>query len=268
MKLLRSRGTGGRSDVSKVQRECGLAVFGDHEPITEMVVDVLTSEGVERQLTVGSGHDFGLRQRRKHQAVGNCTDDSWCSVGIRDGRSQERVCDDSSMTDSNPACLAGDVNRFLDDPGAELVREYFDPTFRFSGAAFGEFAGGGDAIGHRCIFTAEDLVAVTLLDVSVPGHAALQILHKQSAEFNALLAKVPYDKDLWDANAEDIDKSSPAAMLYTGLRKLPGMGRATTHKLMARKRPRLLPVFDSVVKEALQPHKASVWLPFLARTKR
>jgi hypothetical protein len=166
------------------------------------------------------------------------------------------------MPDSKEHCLAGDVNKFLDGRGIELVRKYFDPAAQFSGASFGRFAGGGDAVGHRYAFTAEDLVAVTLLDVSVPGQAALEILDKRSSEFNALLAEVPYDLDLWDAPASVVDDSSPAAILWDSLRKLPDMGPAKTHKLMARKRPRLLPVFDSVVKKALQPHRRSVWLPF------
>jgi hypothetical protein len=39
------------------------------------------------------------------------------------------------------------------------------------------------------------------------------------------------------------------------------MGWVTTHKLMARKRPRLLPVYDTVVKAALQPEGDEFWLP-------
>ncbi len=165
------------------------------------------------------------------------------------------------VTEVEPLCLAGDVTKFLDDIGIELVHRYFDPASRFSGAAFDTFAGGGDAVGHRNAFTAEDLVAVTLLDVEVPGHAALAILDHESAEFSDLLAEIPVDIDLWDASLEVVSAGSSAATLWDRLNKLTGIGWVTANKLMARKRPRLLPVYDAVVKAALQPKEDSFWLP-------
>ena len=151
--------------------------------------------------------------------------------------------------------------RFLDDVGVAQVRQYFDPAQGFSGAAFDTFAGGGDAGAHRYEFTAEDLVAVTLLDVVVPGHAALEILDQRASEFNALLAEVPHEVDLWDAPMGLVDATSDASQLWGLLTALPNVGWVTASKLLARKRPRLLPVYDSVVKAALQPDVESFWLP-------
>lgn len=158
-------------------------------------------------------------------------------------------------------CLAGDVNKFLDKIGIEQLRRYFDPVAGFSGSGYDTLAGGGDAVGRRNVFTADDLVAVTLLDMVVPGPAALAILHEQSSELSSLLSEIPVDIDLWDASPDVVSPSSPAGMLWDRLVEFDGMGWVTTHKLMARKRPRLLPVYDSVVKAALQPDESTFWLP-------
>lgn len=165
------------------------------------------------------------------------------------------------MQNAVPRCLAGDMTPFLDDIGVQLLRTYFDPEAKFSGAAFDTFAGGGDAIARRHTFTTDDLVATTLLDVDVPGHAALAILDGRTSEFSGLLTQIPVDVELWDAPSDVSDDSSAAAELWRCLKALPGVGWVTASKLMARKRPRLLPVYDSVVKAALQPDERSFWLP-------
>jgi hypothetical protein len=158
-------------------------------------------------------------------------------------------------------CLEGDVWKFLDDVGIEQVRTYFDPISRFSGSEFDTLAGGGDAISHRDIFTAEDLVAVTLLEMTVPGDAALAVLRRHASDFGALLSDIPADVDLWDAPEDVIGPDSAAARLWERLTAFPKMGWVTTSKLLARKRPRLLPVYDAVVKAALQPNIYAFWLP-------
>lgn len=157
--------------------------------------------------------------------------------------------------------LAGDVWPFLDDRGTALVREYFDPCQGFSGAAFDTFAGGGDRDESRDAFDPTDLVAVSLLNVHVPGHAALAILGPCAAELHDLLRQVPCDVDLWDAPAALVEPTSAAGTLWARLEALPGVGWVIAAKLLARKRPRLLPVYDRVVKDALQPESRSFWLP-------
>ena len=165
------------------------------------------------------------------------------------------------MPGSGRRCLEGDVRKFLDDVGTEQVRTYFDPASGFSGSEFDTLAGGGDATSHRDIFTAEDLVAVTLLEMTVPGNAALAVLHRQASGFSALLSDIPADVDLWDASEDVIGPESAAARLWGRLMAFPKMGWVTTSKLLARKRPRLLPVYDTVVKAALQPNNSAFWLP-------
>lgn len=158
-------------------------------------------------------------------------------------------------------CLQGDVWKFLDDVGVQLVRTYFDADSGFSGHEFETLAGGGDAVGRCNVFTADDLVAVTLLEMTVPGNAALDLLDRRASEFSRVLTSIPVDEDLWNATDELVGPDSAAALLWEQLMSYPGMGWVTTSKLLARKRPRLLPVYDTVVQAALQPSSTSFWLP-------
>jgi len=150
-------------------------------------------------------------------------------------------------------------------PAAELLSTYFhtmldDGVPYYSGARFEIFAGGGDASKVADTFTPADLVAVSLLSVDVPGRAALRILETRAEELNGLLEKIPHDRELRDAADSEIGPGSAADDLWSALRKA-GVGPVTTSKPLARKRPVLLPVIDSVVKEVLgHPAKASFWL--------
>ena len=95
-------------------------------------------------------------------------------------------------------------------------------------------------------FTADDLLAVGFLSVVVPPLAARQLLDARAAEFAALLRQVGADRDLAD-QAEPVTEDQPASQLYRTVRRLPGVGRTIGTKLLARKRPRLVPIYDSVV---------------------
>jgi hypothetical protein len=131
----------------------------------------------------------------------------------------------------------------------------------FTGAAFDTFAGGGDAFPDANTFTASDLVAITMLGVRLPGRGALQILDGRS---NDLLARIPLHLDLTDEDcpADVIDQWSPVAELWRRLcEEINGAGWVVAHKLCARKRPRLLPVYDDVVKRALQPNHDPLRVP-------
>ena len=150
-------------------------------------------------------------------------------------------------------------------PAVELLSTYFhttlndgDPTY--TGAMFEAFAGGGDAPAVANTFTAADLVAVSLLSVDVPGAAALRILGSNAEALNGLLARIPTNRELQDASDDEVGPGSPADELWDSVRRA-GVGKVTTSKLLARKRPLLLPVIDSVVKEVLRhPKKANFWL--------
>lgn len=109
-------------------------------------------------------------------------------------------------------------------------------------------------------FTAEDLVAVSMLSVDVPGAAALRILGARADDMASLLSRIPNDVELSNAHDEHIGKGSAASELWTLLRKS-GVGPVTTSKLLARKRPHLLPVIDTVVRDTLgHASRADFWI--------
>jgi hypothetical protein len=121
------------------------------------------------------------------------------------------------------------------------------------GSRFEFFAGGGDRPEVADTITADDLVAVTMLSVDVPGDVALMLLEGElGPDVGRLLAQVPTDVALTDPGAAPLfATSSPARVAWDLLEEPRGMGWVITSKLLARKRPRLLPVYDRVVRCAL-----------------
>lgn len=122
----------------------------------------------------------------------------------------------------------------------------------FSGSRFERLAGGEQKEVAADRFTAVDLVAVTTLSVDVPGQAALRILGDTDPGFahdlSDLLAQVPADLELIDASDKHLDTGN---RLWKMLRSNRGVGPTKTSKLLARKRPHLFPVLDSVVTREL-----------------
>lgn len=126
-----------------------------------------------------------------------------------------------------------------------------DGSPAWTGAMFERFAGGGDAPDVANRFTADDLVAVTMLSVTVDARAALPLLDTDADALSELLAKVPLGLDLINADDSAIGERSHADDLWRLVDRYHRVGETTTSKLLARKRPQLLPVIDSVVREGL-----------------
>ncbi len=129
-------------------------------------------------------------------------------------------------------------------PGLGLaLAAYFDPAEDFPGMSFTSL--GRNPPGQ---VTADDLLAVSLLDIAWRPEAVRQLLGGQAAEVSRLLAGIPPDADLWAAS--DVDLAA-ADRLWQSLVQLPGVGPATAAKLLARKRPRLCPATDKVLIRAV-----------------
>ncbi|WP_264029290.1 DUF6308 family protein [Cellulosimicrobium sp. SH8] len=147
----------------------------------------------------------------------------------------------------------------LRDEAVDHLRRYFAPvggTTGWAGSRFERLAGGGDRPETADRFTADDLVAVSLLSVNVPPHGAIQLLETRADEFGELLAEIPHDLDLVDV--ESLPDGWAPHRLWEALRDIHGIGWVTAGKLVARKRPRLIPVYDTVVRAAVKP-TASFW---------
>lgn len=151
-----------------------------------------------------------------------------------------------------PAILQGDVAT-----AAATLTSYFayrlsdGETPYYSGAMFERLGGGGDSADVRDVLTAEDLVAVSMLGVNVPAHAAIRLLGPAAGKASKLLAYIPTNLELADAGPEHIGPQSQAWELWALLHSMHGMGDTTTSKLLARKRPKLIPVQDSLVVKSL-----------------
>lgn len=103
---------------------------------------------------------------------------------------------------------------------------------------------------HPDEFTCCDFVAVSMLSVNVPAAAALRILEEDDHQITDLLKAIPMDLHIWDDGA-NIVKGSPAWDLWELIDDNTGIGATITSKLMAAKRPHLVPIYDSVVSAAL-----------------
>lgn len=148
---------------------------------------------------------------------------------------------------TTPSPLKGDDTT----AAVRYLQQYFHGNGdHYTGARFERLCHGGERAEIADVITAEDLVAVTLLSVRVPGSAALQILERRPEAFSRLLTQVPRDVDLVDAAPHDFASlTSPAYLLWKELKELHGIGWVTAGKLVARKRPRLIPVYDEIVRD-------------------
>jgi len=120
-----------------------------------------------------------------------------------------------------------------------LVAAYFDPAAGFAGGLF-------DTLGEPDPFriTVDDLLATSLLDVRFRPAAVRAILGPEADSISGWLREVDPLVPIWEGGAL---LDGPLTELWKLLRELRGVGRVTTSKLLARKRPHLVPIVDRVV---------------------
>jgi hypothetical protein len=141
------------------------------------------------------------------------------------------------------AYFAARLHQVLGSHSATLVAAYFDPGNRFTGKTFTSLMPN-----HPAFFSSSDILAASLLDVPFLPRAVRALLEQDHRRFNQLLAAVPANVDLWSATDDELE---PAYALWAAVNTLDGIGRTRASKLLARKRPRLIPVVDDVLREAL-----------------
>ncbi|MEU1884633.1 DUF6308 family protein [Micromonospora rifamycinica] len=139
-----------------------------------------------------------------------------------------------------------DIPRSVSD-----LRRYYLATgdAAFTGGQFDHLGGGGDRPETAGAITADDLVAVELLGVRVPPRSALDLLQGPLGErVGVELARIPVDVALGTDKAYPLVVAGGAAdTAWRALRDADGIGWVIAGKLLARKRPRLVPVYDAVV---------------------
>ncbi|MEH1168274.1 DUF6308 family protein [Micromonospora sp. CPCC 205539] len=154
-----------------------------------------------------------------------------------------------------PLALAG-ILAVVDDSRTvpDLRRYYLSANEEaFTGAQFERLGGGGDRPEAANAITADDLIAVELHSVHVSPHRAIDLLQGQlGRDVAAELTKIPADVELdSDAASPLIADDGPAERAWRMLNQATGVGWVTAGKLLARKRPKLIPVYDGVVSCAL-----------------
>jgi len=128
---------------------------------------------------------------------------------------------------------------------AEAVRLYFASGSSFAAQTF-------DSLGfnHPDRITSDDLLAVTLLDVSWKPSAVRAMLVEQADQVNDRLSSIDGSTTLWDGErgCEELRKADG---LWRIIDALDGVGPTKTSKLLARKRPQLVPITDRIIVAAI-----------------
>jgi hypothetical protein len=139
-----------------------------------------------------------------------------------------------------------------------LARDRATGRALYSGSYFERLGGGGDRAEVAYQFTADDLIAVTMLSVRIERFHALHVLDYRAREFSRLLTLIPIGIALHDPEAEALIASDgPATELWEAIRDIKPtsardrIGPIRAGKLLARKRPDLVPVYDDHVKQVL-----------------
>lgn len=149
-------------------------------------------------------------------------------------------------------------SQFVRDPlvlfedGAETARNDLKRYMEsFTGSRFNTLANAEQP--NR--ITERDILAVSMLSVNIPAETTIWLLEEGGEPVSGLLAEIP-DVPIWSEKA-NLESGSYAAQLWELLRQTnwhgsdlkTGMGRTKTSKLLAAKRPALIPVWDSVTME-------------------
>lgn len=158
----------------------------------------------------------------------------------------------TSVLEDDRACR--DLQRYF---GVGLGQEQLPP---FTGGRFELLDGGGDLADTCNRFTASDILSIEMLSVRVPPLVTLDLLEGAlGKEVTAFLQRIPNSARLWDDDAiELIKEGGPADSLWHLLESQDGVGWVTAGKLLARKRPSLIPVYDDVVRCAFG-HPKEIW---------
>lgn len=142
----------------------------------------------------------------------------------------------------------------------QYLQRYFDggPRDQFTGRWFESFAEMGDP--NR--FGPSDVVAVEALSVEVRSESAAKLIITEADHFNGLLAQLDHNHDLWELPRKVVEPGSAAHELHAALsgKLLKKVGPVTAGKLMAAKRPRLIPILDKEVARLLKPPKRRFWV--------
>jgi Family of unknown function (DUF6308) len=132
------------------------------------------------------------------------------------------------------------------------VAKYLNPSGAYAAHSFDE----GGAVSPN-EFTDSDFLAVGFLDTPIKALSYRQLKERRT-ELTALLSKVSAKVPLWEMSGATYEAANS---LNSALRDIDGLGPTRVSKLMARKRPRLIPILDSRVREFFEGQTENFWMP-------
>ena len=136
------------------------------------------------------------------------------------------------------------IHTFIDDDEAiRLLTKYY--AGQYTGSRFDTAPQLQSPDPHR--FTAHDIAAVSTLSVALSGTAVVGLVERDD-ELADLLRSVPLDVDLVDASDRHLDA---VFAVQRTLDSINDIGHVTRSKLLAHKRPQLVPIRDQYVLTAL-----------------
>ncbi|MEJ6549482.1 DUF6308 family protein [Corynebacterium sp. USCH3] len=150
---------------------------------------------------------------------------------------------------------SGDLTAAISLVGAYYAARFDDFPSRadnppyFSGAFFDDCS---PAPAHNNEFTEADVLALSMLSIRIDRFHTAEVLYYRREQLSELLAEIGPDRKL-AKEPGPLPDDWPVRKLEQALRDIKGVGKVTATKLIARKRPKLFPIFDSVVKASLAP---------------
>lgn len=157
------------------------------------------------------------------------------------------------MTTDHDRVRDGIVRAVTHAEATRLVAAYYEPENGFAADTF-------DTLGFSQPYriAADDLLAVTLLDISFQPAAVRAWLGPQADAISDLLHRIGPDRDLYADDTEEALR--PAEELWGLLRQQHHVDWVKAGKLMARKRPGLIPIYDSIVRSWMGA-PGQFWIP-------
>ena len=149
---------------------------------------------------------------------------------------------------------------------ARLVKDYHSGDY--TGPAFDTYG-----VNDPNRITSDDLIAMAMLSIAVREGStsslrptSILLLGSQENRIADLLNAIPSDRELQTLAESEFDRwlgpGSPGDSLYWLLRKDICIPRVAVYKLLARKRPMLMPIRDTVVEKALKQTAPAWWSPW------
>lgn len=176
----------------------------------------------------------------------------------------QRLPNESELTLPVTVTLPPSLDEKKADEAVRVLHAYYAPISEgsgFTGGAWDAFDPSGTRATSANTFTADDLVACALLGAPIHGRATVELLQRQRSRFEELLEAIGPDRDFIEVASADGPDFQAVRSLYSALQGLAGIGETRATKLIARKRPRLVPIVDDVIKRTVFGNATWHWAP-------